>query len=177
MSRQVALLRGVNVGRAKRVAMADLRSLVEDLGFRDVRTVLNSGNIVYTSPRTTPQAAGARIEHALADRLGVSSKVTVLDSQELSAVVDANPLAGVADNYSRLLLFVLASADVRAKLAAVAKRTWGKEKMALGTRVAYAWCPNGFLDSPLRQALDDALGDGVTTRNWATVLKLHELVK
>ena len=177
MTRQVALLRGVNVGKAKRVAMADLRSLVEDLGFRDVRTVLNSGNVVYTSPRATPASAGASIEKALFQKLGVQSRVTVLDRAELAAAVDANPLAKTCDNHSRLLAFVLAGAGTRTKLTALAKRAWGKEKLALGARVAYAWCPNGFMDSPLREALDEALGDAATTRNWATMMKLDALVR
>jgi uncharacterized protein (DUF1697 family) len=177
MARQVAFLRGINVGKAKRVAMADLRSLAEDLGFRDVRTVLNSGNIVYTSTRLAPKAAAIRIEKAIADRLGVSSKVTVLDSGELSAIVQANPFAPVADNHSRLMVFVLANVDARATLNALVKQSWGTERMALGPRAAYAWFPSGFMDSPLRKALDRALGDAATSRNWATMMKLDAMVK
>jgi uncharacterized protein (DUF1697 family) len=177
MPRHVALLRGVNVGTAKRVAMADLRALVEDLGFHDVRTLLNSGNLVYTSPRLSPSAAGARIEQALAQRLGVSSKVIVLEGRELSAVVEANPLVSIADNHSRLMVFVLAAPAARAKVAALVKQTWGRDKVALGARAVYGWFPNGFLESPLRKALDRALGNAVTTRNWATVMKLAEMVK
>lgn len=63
--RHVALIRGINVGRAKRVAMADLRALVEDLGYGDVRTLLNSGNVVFTSARRPPAKAAARIEEGL----------------------------------------------------------------------------------------------------------------
>jgi len=76
--RRVALLRGINVGRAKRLAMADLRALVEDLGYGDVRTLLNSGNIIFTVPRTKRGDAAARIEKAIASRLGVSARVYVL---------------------------------------------------------------------------------------------------
>jgi uncharacterized protein (DUF1697 family) len=173
---QVAFLRGINVGKAKRVAMADLREVVECLGFKDVRTVLSSGNVVYTCPRLAPQVAGARIHKALAEELGVSSRVIVLDDAELAAVIDANPLAKTCDNYSRLLAFVQADAQTPAALMALAKRTWGKEKLALGPRVAYVWCPNGFMESPLREALGDAVGDAMTSRNWATMLKLAALV-
>jgi uncharacterized protein (DUF1697 family) len=67
--RQTALLRGVNAGIAKRVAMADLRALVEALGYGEVRTLANSGNVVYTAPGVRPAAAAARIEEALAARL------------------------------------------------------------------------------------------------------------
>jgi uncharacterized protein (DUF1697 family) len=66
VGKQVALIRGINVGRAKRVAMADLRALVESLGCSDVRTLLNSGNIVFTTPRTAP-ASCRRIESVASD--------------------------------------------------------------------------------------------------------------
>lgn len=66
--RYVALLRGINVGRAKRVAMADLRALVEGLGFHSVRTLLNSGNVVFDGEVADCTDAAIRIEHALAAR-------------------------------------------------------------------------------------------------------------
>src|SRR5262245_45343411 len=176
-SRHVALLRGVNVGSAKRVAMADLRALVEDLGFRNVRTLLNSGNIVYTSPRSTPAVAARRIESAIAKTLGVSSKVTVVDSAELGDIVSANPLESVADDHSRMLVYVLATTDACARVRALAGHAWGKERVAVGKRVVYAWCPHGFMESKLRAALDRALGDAATTRNWATMMRLDALVK
>ncbi|HZW81825.1 MAG TPA: DUF1697 domain-containing protein, partial [Candidatus Deferrimicrobium sp.] len=76
--KQVALIRGINVGRAKRVAMAELRALVEDLGYSDVRTLLNSGNIVFAAPGTDKLDSAARIEETLSSRLGVSARVIVL---------------------------------------------------------------------------------------------------
>ena len=175
-SRHVAFLRGINVGRAKRIAMADLRALVEDLGFRDVRTVLNSGNVVYTSPRTAPAAAAARIERAIAGELGVSSRVVVLDGSELSAAVDRNPLVRVAGDHSRLLMYVAASPEALGKAQAMTTQSWGKDKVAIEGRVLYAWCSGGILASSLREAIDRALKDTVTSRNWATILKLHALV-
>src|SRR5688572_4013562 len=72
----VALLRGINVGTAKRVAMADLRALVEGLGYQNVRTLLNSGNVVFGGPSASPGAVAARIERAFEGRLGFPSKVT-----------------------------------------------------------------------------------------------------
>src|SRR5690242_2612616 len=117
----VALLRGINVGRAKRVAMADLRALVEGLGFGEVRTLLNSGNVVFTAPDTAAGAA-AHIEAALAERLGVSSRVTVLAATELAAVLAGNPLTAVATDPSRFLIAILANpSDIR-RLEPLAER-------------------------------------------------------
>jgi uncharacterized protein (DUF1697 family) len=88
---QIALLRGINVGRAERVAMADLRALIEQLGYEDVRTLRNSGNVVLG--RIAPDETAARIAEALMERLGVSSRVTVLAADELAEVVRENPVS------------------------------------------------------------------------------------
>src|SRR5439155_16706660 len=114
--RYVALIRGINVGRAKRVAMADLRALVEELGYADVRTLLNSGNVVFTARRAASGDAAARMEKALAAKLAVSARVAVLTADELAAAVAENPLLDVADDPSRLLLAVLRNPADRPKL-------------------------------------------------------------
>jgi uncharacterized protein (DUF1697 family) len=175
--RQVALLRGINVGRAKRVAMADLRALIEGLGYSDVRTLLNSGNVVFTATRTAPQKAAASIERTLASELGVTARVTVLTVAELAQVVSENPLGKIASDPSRLLVAVLADPADRSKLSPLSKEDWGDDKLAVGTRVAYVWCAEGVLESRLMQAVQRALGDAVTARNWSTMTKLLALAE
>ena len=171
-TRHVALLRGINVGRAKRVAMADLRALVEGLGYGDVRTLLNSGNVVFTAPAGAQSKAAARIEKAVASDLGVSARVTVLSASELAAIVAENPLLEIADNPSRLLVTVL---NDDTWIQPLLKQDWTPDVLALGPRVAYMWCPGGILQSPLATAAARLLGDSATTRNWATITKLHAL--
>lgn len=171
----VALLRGINVGHAKRVAMADLRALVEDLGYREVRTLLNSGNVVFTAPGVAADKAAARIEKALDARLGVASRTLVLTAGEVAAIVAENPLLEVADNPSRLLLAVLADPADRKRLEPLTEEDWTPDVLALGPRVAYLWLPEGMMASRLSEAVGRALGDAVTTRNWSTVSKLHAL--
>jgi uncharacterized protein (DUF1697 family) len=174
-SKHVALLRGINVGRAKRVAMADLRTLIEQLGYADVRTLLNSGNVVFTSARTAPDDLAVRIEKALAKRTGVSARVTVLTAVELTAAMTENTLLEVAKDPSRLLVAFLRDPSDRRKLEPLTKQAWDPEALALGTRVAYLWCPGGIIASRLGEAVNRMLGDAVTARNWTTVLKLHAL--
>ena len=169
-------MRGINVGRAKRVAMADLRALVEGLGYRDVRTLLNSGNVVFTVPASSRKSPARRIEEAMTERLGVTSRVTVLTAGELAAVVAENPLARIADDPSRLLVTVLTDPADRKGLLPLARKDWSPEALAVGTRAAYVWCPRSMLESPLFAAVTKLLGDAATTRNWATVTKLHALV-
>lgn len=174
-TRHVAFIRGINVGRAKRVAMADLRGLVEGLGYGDVRTLLNSGNIVFSASAAAGRKAAAAIEKAVAEELGVSSRVTVLTAGELSKIVEQNPLLETAGNHSRLLVAVLADPADRGKLAPLVKQDWAPGVLALGKRVAYLWCPEGMLENRLAIAIGRALGDRVTMRNWATISKLHAL--
>lgn len=173
----VALLRGINVGRAKRVSMQELRTLVEGLGYRGVRTLLNSGNVVFTAPRVAPATAAARIETAIAEGLGVASRVTVLTAAELAAAIAGNPLVAAGRNPSLLLVAVLADAADRRKLEPLTDEDWSPEALALGPRVAYLWCPEGSLASRAAEAVGRALRDAVTTRNWATMTKLDALVR
>jgi len=174
--RRVALLRGINVGRAKRIAMADLRALVEELGGGEVRTLLNSGNVVFTSVRARAPAEDARrIEAAIEGTLGVRSRVTVLTAAGLAAVVAEHPLRGVADDPSRLLVAVPAGPDALRKLTPLAARDWGPERLVVGTHAGWLWCPDGISAGRLAEAVDRALGDAVTARNWSTLTKLHAL--
>ncbi len=173
--RMVALIRGINVGRTKRVAMADLRELVAELGYSDVRTLLNSGNAVFTDPGGDPENAALRIAAAIASRCAVSARVTVLTATELAAIVRANPLLEMGDDPSRLLVAVLADSAEQTRLEPLLEREWTPECLALGDRVAYLWCPGGVLKSRLPAEIERLVGDAVTTRNWRTITKLHAL--
>jgi len=99
----------------------------------------------------------------------------VLDAAELARVVAENPLQAVADNPSRLMVGVLARAADTKKLEPLLAEDWAPEALALGRRVAYFWCPAGIIESPLAKALDRALRDNVTARNWSTMTKLNAL--
>ena len=174
MQRYVALVRGINVGRAKRVAMADLRKLVSDLGYADVRSLLNSGNIVFSAAPLSPAHAARAIEEALVLKLGVAARVMVLSSTELSAIVTDNSLLALADDHARLMVFVIADASLHEHVAVLCQRD-EHGMMALGRHAAYVWCPTGVLDSAAAAAMGKLLGDATTARNWNTVTKLHQL--
>jgi uncharacterized protein (DUF1697 family) len=173
--RYIALLRGVNVGRAKRIAMADLRKLIADLGYEHVRSVLNSGNVVFTGPVKPHDTVAAEIEEALVLKLGVAARTLVLDCRELQAIMSSNPLLELATDHARLLTFILAGPHSRQAIEALCGQDWHPGAMALGERAAYVWCPSGILDSTAAAALGKQLGDATTARNWATLSKLHAL--
>lgn len=174
-TRQIALLRGINVGRAKRIAMADLRKVLADLGFSRVRTLLNSGNVVFDCAARDAALSGGRIEEALVLKLGVGSRVTVLDADRLAEVVQDNCLRDQASDPSRLLVAILANPADRTRLEPLCHQSWHPEVFAVGRWAGYLWCPDGVLASRAAAAMGKLLGDAVTTRNWSTITKLHAL--
>ena len=176
MSTHIALFRGINVGKAKRIAMAELKALFEDLGYTDVRTLLNSGNVVFDAGRGTPASHAKRIATAVEDRIGVSTNTLVLPARTLEAAIVGNPFGECADDPSRLLVGFYLDDD-RAPFEALATTHPG-ETFAVGADACYVWCPDGILDSPVAAALGGAqFRDRVTARNWATVLKLQAMTR
>jgi len=174
---QVALLRGINVGKAKRIPMAELRRVVESLGFTDVRTLLNSGNVVFSVPDKNPGDIASRIQTAIRDQLGVTTRVTVLEGKQVTAAVRENPLTPVAVNPSRLLLMVPTDLAALAELKPLLAKRWAPESLAIGSRVAYLWCPGGVTDSTLLAAVNRSLGERGTARNVTTMTKLAAMVE
>lgn len=176
-NRYLALLRGVNVGRGNRLAMADLRTLVERCGFRDVVTILASGNVVFTVPGGTKRETIApALEAAITESHQMRVRVTVVSAAELAAIVDAAPLAGVADNPSRLLVGFAREPGALARLEPLTERDWSPALLVVTSGAAWLWCPNGVLADSLFAAAGAAMGQDLTTRNWTTVLKLQAML-
>ena len=151
---------------------------LEKIGYGDVRTLLNSGNVVFTVPAKSKGEPDARVEEVLEKRLKVPAKVVVLTAAELAEVVDGNPLLDRAESDpARFLVAALAERVDRKALAALAKQDLAPEAFALGKRVAYLWCAEGILASKMLTAFNRATGDGATTRNWTTMVKLRALAE
>jgi uncharacterized protein (DUF1697 family) len=168
--RCIALWRGINVGKAKRLAMADLKALLAELGATNVATLLNSGNAVF---HTKKKLTADRIRAAVLAKLGVDAAVILKTADEWAAIAASQPIAE-ADDPSRLLVAVTADAATLQAAAGIA--TQGGERLVVTAHAAYLWCADGILESKAGVALLKKLGDTGTTRNWATVLKLQGLV-
>lgn len=172
--RYVALLRGINVGKAKRVAMADLRSLLEGLGHTDVATVLMSGNALFTSSSRSASSLARGIERAISEELSMDVKVFVRSVAAVQQVVDGVPWPELAkQDPSRLGIAFVDGAVDRKPLQPILDADWSPERFAVGKGVTYAWHPNGVTGSPLAEALSKAKGGQVATvRNLATIGKV-----
>ncbi len=171
----VALLRGVNVGKAKRVPMAELRDLLSGLGYTGVATLLNSGNAVFRAARGTPAKHSADIAAAISTQLNIEVPVIVKSASELAAIVSENPVKVAADEHSRYLVAFVQDTKALSGLAAIASLAVPPEQFAIGKNAAYLLCAAGILESKAGEALLGKVGKSATTRNWATVLKLQAL--
>jgi uncharacterized protein (DUF1697 family) len=174
---QAAFLRGINVGKTKRIAMADLRALVTGLGYADVRTHLQSGNVVYRTATSTRRAAAA-IEHAVEAELAMTVPVVARTAAELAGTVAADPLGDVVDDPSRYLVVFLDAEPTAAAFEAVTAAAADDERLALRGRELYAWLPGGIHSSRAGAALARGLlGVQWTGRNWTTVTKVLDLTR
>ncbi|MFI6482520.1 DUF1697 domain-containing protein [Nonomuraea sp. NPDC050663] len=175
MSRQVALLRGVNVGGRNQVGMPALRELLEGLGYEDVKTHLQSGNVVYSSGKA-PDRAAKEIEQALAKELGVKVPVLVRTKTELAAIAKADPLGKVASDPALYLVTFLSDKPEAKKIKEVDPEKYEPDVFKHVGQEIYVWCPNGVRNTKLTYSFwEKLLGVTATARNWRTVTKLLEL--
>ena len=176
MPRYVALFRGINVGKAKRIAMADLRVLLGRLGYSDVKTLLNSGNAVFTADVAKPRELASTIREAVKKKLGVDAHVIVKSAKEIAAILEGNALVEIATDPSRLLVAMTDEPKTLASVKGLAEQAWGDERIHVGKDAAYLWCANGILESKAAVALLGGLRDVGTTRNWNTLQKIGALM-
>ena len=173
MKTYVALLRGINLGSKKRVAMADLRALVEGLGAEDVTTYVQSGNVVFKSADGAEKLTRA-IERRISRDLGLSVTVVVLTRPQLTKVLRGNPFA--KKEQAKLHVTFLAEKPARAKVSKLDPELGTPDEFRVVGQQVYLHCPNGYGKSKLTNAyFEKQLGVAATTRNWKTVTKLGEL--
>jgi uncharacterized protein (DUF1697 family) len=171
----VALLRGVNIGKAKRVPMAEFKKLLAGLGHEDVVTLLNSGNAVFRSKSVAPARIASDIATAISRKLKVEVPVIVKSAKEFAAIVADNPFEVVTTDHSRFLVAFTQDAATLAELAPIESLIRPPERFAIGRHAAYLHCAEGILKSKAGEALLGKVGRWATTRNLATTLKLHVL--
>jgi uncharacterized protein (DUF1697 family) len=179
MTVQVALLRAVNVGGQGKVAMTDLRALCERLGYADVRTVVQSGNLVFQTDEEGGRVLERRLEQALQEQLGLRSDVMVRAGEEWLEVLRHNPFPDVASaDPAHLAAICLKQAPTEAALATLRNAVKGPEEIQAWEAQLYVTYPDGMGRSKLTGTLiESKLGTRGTARNWNTVAKLGQLVE
>ena len=183
MPTHVTLLRGVNLAGRNKLAMSDLREVVASLGHRDVATYIQSGNVVFTADGGDTDELADELEAALAERTGVSCGVVVLSTEQVAAVIAANPFPDEADPRRLHAVFRRRPPDdgERAEMAAAegrAREKGGRDELRIVGATVYLHTPDGLGRSELDTApLARSRRRIGTARNWATVTKLAALLE
>lgn len=174
--RQIVLLRGINVGKAKRIAMADLREMLAGLGHTDVRTLLNSGNAVVTTDTKTADTEQA-VRAAISDHFGFEVAVVARTAKQWATAMSDDPFTETATDGARHFVgFCSAAPKVAAAKEFAALSGDDFQVAAIGAHI-FAWCPAGLLNSGLGAVdLPRILGVDTTMRNWNTVQKLADII-
>jgi uncharacterized protein (DUF1697 family) len=176
MTRQIALLRGINLGPRRRIAMPELRELLSAAGFADVRTYVQSGNVVLSSD-LAPERLEQETERLIAERFGFPVEVVARTRNELADVIHRNPLAEVATEPKRYQVTFLRGPLEPAVVQKLEALDAAPEQLVVSGRELYSWHPAGVGRSRLWSRLASAgwLSTTGTARNWTTVQTLLKL--
>lgn len=176
-NRLIALLRGINVGGYRKVPMTQLKALVEELGYLDVVTYIQSGNVVFSCP-VTASVAETKLENALAKHFGFPVDVVVRTASDWDKYSKSMPFPGAARTRPHLVMLVLAKGKI-AKGAAEVLCAYAKagETIEIIGQVVWVDFPKGSGKSKLTPGIfERALGSPVTIRNWNTVQKIGDML-
>jgi uncharacterized protein (DUF1697 family) len=178
MASYIALLRGINVGGRNMIAMGDLREMLAELGFKDAKTLLQSGNVVFDGGRKSAASVERLLEKETAKRLNVAPDYFVRTAEEWDAIVARNPFPKEAEkDPSRFVAICLRDAPKPKDVDALRASIRGPEVVRAVGRELYVVYPDGQGTSKLTNVvIEKALSTRGTARNWNTVLKLQALV-
>ena len=170
----IALIRGINVGSTRSLPMQTLRELCEEVGMKEPRTLIQSGNVVFNWSGKGLAGAAANLEEAIEGRVGFRPGVVIRTRDELGAAVDANPFPKrAAEEPGKVLVMFLKGVPPAGAGAALEGLKRGREQIRLAGKELYLDFPDGVGKSRLSLAsLEKACGVPGTTRNWNTTLKL-----
>jgi uncharacterized protein (DUF1697 family) len=174
MTRVIALLRAVNVGGSGKIVMAGLCNVLTGLGYTGVKSLLQSGNLVFACTGAADAALETTLETAVAKKLGVKTEFFVRTASEWDKIVANNPYPGAAhDDPSHLVVMAFKSAPAAKDVAALQAAITGRETVRAAGKQAYFVYPDGIGTSKLTSAIiERKLSLAGTARNWNTVLKL-----
>lgn len=172
----IALLRGVNVGGNTKVNMAELRASCERLGFENVKTYINSGNVIFDAAETDTDKIASQIHDAILSDFGLDISVMVRSAEELREIVANNPFDGQFGNHKDMHVFFLGEELPDEKRAQLMEKHSDAEQIAVRGRTIYYLLRTSIIDSSLGKGfLDKKLKIAATARNWRTVNTLAEM--
>jgi uncharacterized protein (DUF1697 family) len=177
MPTYIALLRGINIGPHKRIRMDKLRASCKALGYRNVKTYIQSGNVVFSAGKLSPSALSKKLGECIASDFGFSADVISRTREEIKRIIDANPFAKERGlDQSKLHVVFLPQPPTAGALKKLEQLTLSPDRTRTSGCEIYFYFPNGVSGSSLwRHPLDKVLSMAGTMRNWNTVNKLYEM--
>jgi len=173
----IALLRGINVGPHKRMKMEKLRTCCEGLGFESVKTLIQSGNVVFRAGKLSPAAVSRKLEEQIVSDFGFPADVVTRSKDEIAKIIDRNPLSKLRGiDPTKLHVVFLSDAPEAAAIKKLGSLTLAPDKAHVAGKEIYFYFPNGVSGSSLwKHPLDRVLGVSATMRNWNTVNSLYQM--
>jgi uncharacterized protein (DUF1697 family) len=173
----VSMLRGINVGGHKRIKMDRLRASFEALGFEQVQTYIQSGNVVFKAGKSSPAGLSNKIEGKIVSEFGFHASVISRTADEMERTIASNPLLKMQGiDPEKLHVMFLSEAPTLAALKKLAGLTKSPDQFRCADRELYFYLPNGMSQSVLMKSpIDRILSVVTTTRNWRTVNALHQM--
>ena len=174
MKEYISMFRGINVGGHKKIKMEALRNWYEELGFKNMQTYIQSGNLIFKSPERRPRELEKKIAGHIAKTTGFAVPVVVLELAELAAALENNPFAGHEQENSKALhLTFLAEEPSPGNIENLKNGHYAPDEYSLSGKFLYLLCTNGYGKTKLtNNFLENKLAVGATTRNWKTVMEL-----
>ena len=176
MAIYIAMLRGINVGGNKRIKMDQLRKLCEALGFEQVKTYIQSGNVVFKTGKVSPAILSKRIEERIVADFGFSVSVISRTMDELGKTIENNPFLKEPVDVEKLHVAFLSDVPTPAALKKLETLSVAPDRSSCCGKEIYLYLPNGVSQSFwMKTPLDRVLSVVTTTRNWKTVTSLHKM--
>jgi uncharacterized protein (DUF1697 family) len=177
MDTYIALFRGINVGGNNILPMLELVAVLEDLGLSNIKTYIQSGNVVFQSKKINSVELSQKICDAIEKRHGFVAQVFILDVNELKNAIASNPFTEIEAEPIALHFFFLSSLPENPDLKALENIKKDSEQFRLIDKMFYLYAPEGIGRSKLAMKVEKTLRVTVTARNWRTVNKIMEMVK
>lgn len=176
MSTYIALLRGINVSGQKLIKMNDLKKLLEDQGFQDVQTYIQSGNVIFSSPEKSIDMIKNIISNSIKKQFGFDVGVLVITSDNINYVMNNNPFIKKTNEIDKLYVTFLSELPSEENIKKLNSIDYSPEEYIIKVKVVYLHVPNGYGKTKLNNNLfENKLKVEATTRNWKTINKLWEL--
>jgi uncharacterized protein (DUF1697 family) len=177
MTQHIALLRGINVGGNNMLAMKDLSALLEQLGCANIKTYIQSGNVIFDGASAKTEILVKKIGAAIAKSHGFQPHILVLDKKEMAKIAAANPFPKAAAEPKSLHVFFLDAPPKKPDLGSLTALKTESESFKLIGKAFYLHAPDGIHRSKLAARAEKLLGVAATARNWNTVVKVLELAE